>query len=75
MKFQFLSIMHELRSNGVIFKIKEHCSQHKFNFLIVYYKSKYSDLLGCYARLLDAEDESTVVVLLSVGTYLPVKMA
>ena len=49
MKFQFLSIMHELRGNGVIFKIKEHCSQHKFNFLIVYYKSKYSDLIGCYA--------------------------
>lgn len=41
--------MHELRSNGVICKIKEHCSQHKFNFLIVYCKSKYSHLLGCYA--------------------------
>jgi len=49
MKFQFLSTMHELRSNGVICKTKEHCSQHKFNFLIVYCKSKYSDLLGCYA--------------------------
>jgi len=49
MKFQFLSIMHELRSNGVICKITEHCSQHKFYFLTVYCKSKYSDLLGCYA--------------------------
>jgi len=49
MKFQFLSTMYELRSNGVICKIKEHSSQHKFNFLIVYSKSKYSDLLGRYA--------------------------
>jgi len=48
-KFQFFSIMHELRSNGVICNMKEHCSQHKFNFLIVYCKPKYSDLPGRYA--------------------------
>lgn len=49
MKFQFLGTRHELRSNEVICKITEHSTQHNFNFLIVYCKSKDSALLGCYA--------------------------